>query len=171
MSFLRKKLSILLVWITAISLLNSGCIAFHPESAKKDKDGYYVKHYWSCGPKAIYKSLRYFGEYKKRSDISKEIQSSGNITRSSLLLIHHEFVSATFPCEIKQYYYNNNFNVKELNSLDQLKNGDVAIVLVKGSILKGEEFHWLCYPNDKRIKDFYGENTEIIKVYLISKNS
>lgn len=169
MLFLRKKLFTLLTWATAISLLNTGCIAFHPESAERDKDGHYIDHFWSCGPTAIYKSLWSFDPRGSREQISKEIQSTGNFTRTLLLFVHHEFVSATFPCEIKQYYQSHNLKVKEVDGLSQLKSGDVAIVLIRGNLSKGQVYHWLCYPADERIESFYGEDTKIVKIYLISQ--
>jgi len=154
--------------LTAISLLNSGCIAFHPESAAKDDLGFYRKHYRSCGVDAIRDAKSNFGERATYKNISQEIQKSGNISRSLLSLFHHDSFMITWPCEIKKYLNNHGYTIEKIDDFNSLKKGDVAIVLVKGASLS-QDWHWMCYPNDKNIKTHFGEKTEIIQVYLLKK--
>ena len=155
--------------ITSLCLLNFGCVFFHPESLETDTDGYYIRHFHSCGPRALKKAFGELNVYVTEEELSKEIQSSGNLTRTLLTLIHHETVSATFPSEIKKtcltYGYKVN-KVKSLNNLDTKK--DIAIVLVTGNILKGEA-HWVCFPVDGNIENYFGKNTKISKIYLLKK--
>lgn len=166
---IKKKLSVVFLWILALSFLNTGCIAFHPDQAKKDHDGHFTRHFSSCGPTAIYKSLLYFNQHTSAAKVSKKIQSSGNISRNAMSLFHYKLIQVTFPCEVKEYYESNGFEVNEINDIKKLKKDDVALVLVRGNIFDDESYHWLCYPSDNRISNFYLENTEIIKIYVITK--
>lgn len=166
---IKKKLLVGFLWILAFSFLNTGCIAFHPDQAKRDSDGHYIRHYSSCGPIAIKKSLRYFDVRSSAAKISKKIQSSGNLSRTAMMFAHYKLIQVTFPCEVKQYYESNGYEVTEIDDINKLKNNDIAIVLVRGNILNDESYHWLCYPSDTRIVDFYGENTKILRIYVITK--
>ena len=168
MPFLSKRLSKALVWVIAISLLNLGCIVFHPESAVRDKHGYYIKHYGSCGIVALYKARSNFSDHSSREKISRDIQDSGNIVRILLSLVHHHSFYITWPHEIKNHLNKHGYKVEEIDDLQSLNEKDIAIVLVKGSVTK-QQLHWMCYPDDHDIKTYFGENTEIVKIYLIEK--
>ena len=58
-------------------------------------------------------------------------------------------------------------------SIDEFKklnpNKDIAIILVYNAILKGD-FHWVVYPIDKNIKNYFGDKTEICYIFLIKKD-
>ena len=154
--------------ITSLCLLNFGCIFFHPESLKTDADGHYIKHFHSCGPVALKKALGKLDIYVTEKELSKQIQSSGNLTRTLLTLIHHETIGVTLPKEIKNMCLNYGYEVikiKNLNDLDPKK--DVAILLVMGNILKGEA-HWACFPTDD-VENYFGKNAKISKIYLLKK--
>ena len=154
--------------ITSLCLLNLGCVFFHPESLKTDSDGHYIKHFRSCGPIALKKALGKLDIHVTEKELSKQIQSSGNLTRVLLTLIHHDTISATLPNEIKSVCLSYGYKVvkvKNLNDLDPKK--DVAIVLVVGNILKGEA-HWACFPTDN-IENYFGKNAKVSKIYLLKK--
>ena len=149
--------------------LNWSCALFHPEEVKKDKEGYYINHYWSCGPKALSKAFKEFNIKLERQNISRQIQDSGNMSRFLLSLAHYETVQITFPSEIYQVIKKHGFKVIKLKELEELNSEvDVALVLVAGNYLKGEA-HWLCFPVDDNIENYFGKNTKIIKIFLLKK--
>lgn len=164
----NKRLSKVLIWIIAISLLNYGCIAFHPKSAAKDELGYFVKHYKSCGVLALRMARANFNDHAKLKEISREIQNTGNLSRALLSLAHHDSFDITWPHEIKNHLNKHGYKVREINDFESLKEGDTAIVLIKGRFLS-QEWHWMCYPNGHNIETYFGEGTKIIKIYLIEK--
>jgi len=168
MPFLNKRISKALIWVIAISLLNLGCIVFHPESAAKNEHGYYTKHYGSCGVIALHKARSNFSDYSGTRRISHDIQDSGNLARILLSLVHHHSFYITWPHEIKNHLNKHGYKVEEINDLKSLNGGDVAIVLVRGSVIE-QQLHWMCYPNDDNIRTYFGENTEIVKIYLIKR--
>jgi len=150
-------------------LLNYGCVFFHSEYLKADKDGHYIQHFHSCGPRALRKAFSESNIHVTETELSKQIQSSGNLTRALLTLIHYETVSVTLPTEIKNTCSDYGYEVTSVKSLDSLDpKKDIAIVLVAGSIFKGET-HWLCFPVDKNITNYFGKNTKIMKIYLLKK--
>ena len=155
--------------ITSLCLLNSGCVFFHPESLKADTDGHYIKHFHSCGPVALKKA---FGELDIRvteKKLSKQIQSSGNLARVLLTLIHYEMIGVTLPNEIKNICLDYGYKVSKVKNLDDLNpEKDVAIVLVVRSILKGET-HWVCFPVDNNVENYFGEGTRVLEIYLLKK--
>ena len=157
-------------WVLAICfiLLNPGCAVFHKEEFTK-RDGHYIKHFNSCGPKAIQQAiLKIEKELVSRESISKNIQSTGNVSRLVLASINYEALEITFPCEIKKYLKNKGYKIKEV-SFESLKKGDVAIVLIRGgSFFK--EWHWITYPTYSKthIKNYFPSKTKIISVLKIS---
>jgi|LUMV01.1.fsa_nt_gb hypothetical protein len=155
--------------IASLCLLNFGCVFFHPESLKTDTDGYYIKHFHSCGPRALKKAFNELNVRVTEKELSKQIQSSGNLTRVLLTLIHHDTIRVTLPSEIKSVCLDYGYEVSSVKSLEELDpEKDIAIILVSGNILKGET-HWLCFPTDKYIKNYFGKNTKISKIYLLEK--
>ena len=155
--------------IISLSLLNYGCVFFHPEYLKVDQSGHYIKHFHSCGPRALKKAFNELNIQVTEKKLSKQIQSSGNLTRALLTLVHYEMVEITFPSEIKNICLDYGYKVKTVKSLDSLDpTKDVAIVLVSGEILKGET-HWVCFPADKYGLKGFGEDTKALKIYLLKK--
>ena len=55
---------------------------------------------------------------------------------------------------------------RDIDDLDPKK--DIAIVLLFVNILKGES-HWAAYPYNKNIKNWFGPDTSISKIYLLKK--
>ncbi len=169
---LNMKLRKVTIWALALSLLNIGCIAFHPESLDKDSSGYYTRHYNSCGPVALERAFKRLGEENaNRVDISKEIQDGGNGTRLLMTLVHHDTILVTMPKELKDVCDKHGYkviNLKDLSELDPKK--DIAIILLFGNILKGES-HWACFPVDGNIESHFGSGTTISKIYLLKKEN
>ena len=155
--------------VVLFCLLNWSCALFHPDEVKTDKKGYYIRHYWSCGPKALDKAFKEFNINLGRNNISREIQDSGNISRFLLSFAHYDTVQITFPSEVYQVIEKHGFKVIKLKNLEELDSKiDVALVLVAGNYLKGEA-HWLCFPIDNNIENWFGKNTKIVKIFLLKK--
>jgi len=156
----------------AICLLNVSCVVFHPEQFQRDELGYYINHYNACGPVALEKAFEALGdENESRVEISRKIQDKGNSLRTLLSLLHYDGLLVTLPKEIKTACKEHGYKVIELNNLDELKEKDVALVLVWGRIFK-REAHWVVFPIDnefRKLKEWYGEYTEIGKIYLLKK--
>ena len=163
--------------VTALfSIFFSGCGVFNPP--RVDSQGYYLSHYNSCGPIALEKALNTYAakngiKYKRawnRKEISQDIQSSGNFKRSALALFNSNASSITWPSEIKKVVRDYGFKIISINEFKELNpDEDVAIVLVYNEVLKGE-FHWLVYPIDKNIKNYFGDKSEIYYIFLIKKD-
>ena len=155
--------------IISICLLNYGCAIFHSDYLETDNDGHYVNHFHSCGPKALRKALNKLNIKVYEKQLSKEIQSSGNLTRTLLTLIHYETVQVTLPSEMKKACLDYGYEVEKVKNLKELDpKKDIAIVLVTGNVLKGET-HWVCFPVDTNITNYFGKNTKIKKIYLLKK--
>tara|TARA_B100001939_G_C16622008_1_gene479674 strand:+ start:20 stop:523 length:504 start_codon:yes stop_codon:yes gene_type:complete len=155
--------------VVALCLLNWSCAIFHPDKVERDDDGYYYRHYSSCGPTALNKAFKELNINLGRNNISRDIQDSGNIFRFLLSLVHYDTVQITFPSEVYQVIEDNGFKVIELKTLEELDSEvDVALVLVASNYLKGQA-HWLCFPVDKNIEDFFGKSTRVIKIFLLKK--
>ena len=158
-----------LAWALAISFifLNTSCGLLHKEKFKKE-DGLYIRHYQSCGPDSIQDAiLKLERKLVSRKSISQDIQSTGNISRLLLASFDYRALEITFPCELKKYLNKKGYNIQEV-SFDSLKEGDVAIVLIKGpNLLK--QWHWITYPTHSKeyIKNFFS-STEVISVLKIT---
>lgn len=168
----------IIVVLVILALVSQGCSVFHPEYLKTDPDGYLTKHMNSCGPRALEKvflrlsrrdkSIQPFDSHK----LSKDIQETGNTLRYTLSLIHYETIQITFPNEVKQVAKKYGYDIVEVDSLDELNDlEDVALVLVWKSKFSPEA-HWLAFPDDKyRIKNFFGDKTEVSDILVFKKKS
>lgn len=163
--------------VLSICSLNWSCTLFHPESLNRDENGYLTRHYVSCGPRALEKAFREYANKNKtphkknwtKEEISRKIQDSGNTIRLLSSLVHHDAVLMTIPSEIENVIKKFGFEIIDVKSFDLLKKEvDVAIILVGGNYFKGD-LHWVCFPVDKRITDYFGKNTKILKIFLLKK--
>ena len=166
-----------LFFVFLLSFLITGCGLFkqfnESEEYKRlranDRDPH---HAASCGPKALHKALKKFDERISRREISHEILSNGQITscvRDLLSIFDNEAREITFPSEMKIPLEKRGYTMKKVKSLKELdKEKDVGLVLIKKkwTLL----YHWLCFPVDKNILTFFGNDTDIQEVYLILKN-
>ena len=152
----------------------SSCGILNPPA--KTVDGYYSKHYTCCGPTALRRAFEAFYRengivFKKgvsSEEISRSIQDSGNKGRTALSILNRHAVCITWPSEIKNIAKEYGFVPVKLNDINKLKEGDIAVVLIKGKTLKGE-WHWMCFPyhDVETIKKWYGKNTVVKDVYLL----
>lgn len=130
-------------------------------------------HTRSCGPKAVVEAINYMGidPHVSHEKISRHIQNNSVLPFRSFLSIFNERArSITFPFEIKRVLEVYNITVKELGSMSDLKEGDVAIILVckKRSL----EYHWICYPVRGNIKSFFGaKDTRVASVFLLENSN
>ena len=85
-----------------------GCGIFKP--AKRDNDGYLIRHFQSCGPKAIQRAIT---EYNHRNnivfvrnitpkEISKKIQDNGQFLKNFFSIFDKEVVCVTWSWEMKK---------------------------------------------------------------------
>ena len=160
-----------MAWALSVCFLflNTSCAILNTEEFRRD-GRYYINHFNSCGPKAIQNTIKAIeNEFVSRESISKDIQNTGNATRLILASINHEALEITFPCELKNHLTKKGYKIKEV-SFDSLGEGDVAIVLIRGSNVF-KDWHWISYPTYSKeyIKKFYA-STEVVKVYLITKS-
>ena len=159
-----------MAWLLAISLLNISCGIFHADKLQTE-NGYYTRHYYSCGPDAIQDALQQLeNQFVSNEKISRKIQDNGNARRTALTLIHYNSLWITWPAELVKYFRDRGYKVTT-TTLDSLSPEDTAIVLLKGRVIKGE-WHWITYPthSKKEIKNYYkkfGTSTSIMTVYKI----
>jgi len=164
--------------VTALfCLLFSGCGILNP--AARDSNGYYVRHFDSCGPIAMEEAINEY--YKRqgvvflrnpapREEISKGIQDDGQLSKKILSLFDREVVCVTWSWEMKNVAKKYGFElvrIKDFERLDPAK--DIALILVYGKFFSNQ-WHWMCYPTDSNIEHYFGPDTKIDKVYLLKKN-
>lgn len=128
-------------------------------------------HIQSCGPEALQKAFLNFGISIELESLSYTMQSSpscSNLLRDALSAFNKEARQITFPAEIKKILKKNGFTIVSIERLKDLnKDKDTAVVLIrkKGSLT----YHWACFPNDGNIESFFGKDTVIEEIYLITK--
>jgi len=163
----------ILPFILLILIFICGCGAFKKGTFARDHSGAFTGHYISCGPRAIEHALKEFSHLNvsKYSDIeiSREIQKSGNILRVVMSVFNEEAMEITWPHELTNFLTSKGFNVEEIQ-FDDLKAGDIAIVLIKEDF---DTYHWITYPTSskQKIKNYFPKKTKIIKTLLIKKKA
>ena len=163
-----KKLAL----IISILLLNPGCAVFHLDELEE-------RHQMSCGPKAIRDALSHihggirWTEYPFNiNNISKDIRSTGDLSRIFLGSFSHKAFEITWPCEIERYFNEHNIDFKKINKIQDIRDlNKTVIFLVKGSTLKGQ-WHWITFPTYSLdyIKRVFGDKTEIVLGYVIDES-
>jgi hypothetical protein len=149
--------------------LYSGCGALNQGTFTKDETGAYTRHFWSCGPKAISDVMHQLKKsYHSDVEISREIQSNGNIRRFTLSVFNERAMAITWPSEIKKYFHKRDLDLVKAN-FNSLTEKDTAIVLVKN----GLTYHWITFPTYTKeyIQNFFGTSTGIVESYLIKKRA
>ena len=160
-----KRLTFIMCFLLALTpVIFSGCGVFNP--ASRDAEGYYTRHFLSCGPDAVSDALRQFDIYRPRTSISKQIQDNSNIWRNLTTLVHKTCGDISCPHEIitvcKQYGYNV-LPIRDIHKLDASK--DVALVLISSGIASG--WHWVCFPVVTDIENYYGDETMIHRIFIL----
>ena len=84
-----------------------------------------------------------------------------------LVLFDKQAAEITWPKEIKQTLKARSISIKEIKSIDDLKD-EVAILLVrkKGTL---DTYHWIVHPWDPL--KFYGDKTVHEKIYVLIPKS
>lgn len=166
--FIRNALALALV------SLSMGCGAL--KSSRLPSSQNERQHIMSCGPEAIRNAVYELNlnghnvQSVSLTEISKELKKKNKcstITRDVVSLFVYESKRVTFPCEIKKYFTDRGFRVETLKELDELKQGDVAIVLIyrKGTL----SYHWITYPASNNIIKFFGKDTVLKRIYLLER--
>ncbi|MBC8416762.1 hypothetical protein H8E06_00350 [bacterium] len=162
---MNKILSILLAG-AAIALTGCGMLKPGPKT-----NGYYSYHLNSCGPVAISKALTKLDKKQGplASDISIQIQDNGNFWRHLMVIAHRDAGLITCPHEVIEVCKQNGYEVLPVADYAQLDpKKDVALILLYSNML---EWHWVCFPVDKNIPNWYGDNTKIVKIFLLKKQT
>ena len=172
---MRKKIAWFLSLGFALLPLFMGCGIFDP--AMRDSEGYFVRHFECCGPRAIEKAL---AEYYQREgvvfvkgmtakEISKAIQDEGQALKKFLSMFDKEIVCVTWSWEMKKAVEKYGFELITIDDFKKLNpEKDIAFVLVRGKFFS-RQWHWMCYPIEENITKFFGENTKIDIIYLLKR--
>ena len=135
------------------------------------EQGYELCHLESCGPQAISDAYKELGKTVAPFFIGKEIQDKASIDyREILSAVHHDFSKITCPPELLSYLKYKGFEIKAVDSLNEVGVGDVAIVLIRGkSDLR--DWHYITYPtySKREIRKYFGDRTIIKKAYILTQ--
>jgi len=128
-------------------------------------------HIFSCGPEAIQKAFRKLNVHVDLKDISHAIQSNHKFNtciRDVLAIFANDARRITFPEEVIDELKARGYSVKKIKNYSELDaETDVAIILIKKK--NSLTYHWMCFPVDRNILSFFGENTVLKEIYLIVK--
>ena len=83
-------------------------------------------------------------------------------------VFNEEAMEITWPHELINFLTSKGFTVEE-TEFDNLKAGDIAIILIKKDFYT---YHWVTYPSKSKdtIKNFFPTSTTIVKTLLIKKS-
>jgi hypothetical protein len=128
-------------------------------------------HIFSCGPEALEKAFKQLNIYIDKEDISHSIQKDNKFNtcvRDVLSIFVNSARKITFPAEMIKVLKTEGYSVKEVKKYSDLnETTDVAIILIKQK--NTLNYHWICFPVDKNILSFFGKDTVLKEIYLISK--
>jgi len=157
--------NIIFIFLINIMSFSTGCGVLHALTQNTVK--YNLKHENSCAPRAIQKALWEVGGDSNRLQISKKIKSGNNLVRPIASLFVPQGRNITMPSEVKAYFDSGGFYIKKIKNFQDLKEGDVALVLVKQK--NTIYYHWMCYPVDYNITGYFGDKTIVKDIYIIKK--
>ena len=172
---------ILNIILLSSALVSCGCGAIHQAYEKQEirlarlnhQDPLHIN---SCGPGAIEDALSSFKISMPRDEISYEIQRKNSKLRCFVSIFENDAREITWPWEIKDFFTKNDkisgFIVTEHNNLDDLSDDDVAIVLIRRPFSL-RYYHWVTHPvySKSLIKEYFGVDTKILKVYQIKRKN
>ena len=150
----------------------TGCGVFNPGPKHL---GYYSYHLYSCGPRAVSKALAELDRQQglvrcpgpSPSDISIQIQDNGNFWRHLMTIAHKDAGLITCPHEIVEVCNQSGYEVISIADYKQLNpEKDVALILLYSNLM---EWHWACFPVDDNINNWYGDDTKIVKIFVLKK--
>jgi len=167
-----NKEKMVFIFLFLVLLFACGCEAFNCNNKKVDP-----LHVQSCGPEAIQETLvRYYQikgiKFKKepitREEISQEIRGEGSPLRCLISFFSEAGRGITWPSEVVGFFENRGYKIKKIKNLDELFRSDIALVLIHEKN-KISSYHWISYSEGKNIKSFFGKETVVDLIYLISK--
>lgn len=166
----KRRLIFILFFL--LLFITCGCNLLNSHS--KQLDPVHVK---SCGPKAIKETLtRHYRineiKFKKEitlEEISRDIKDDGSPLRCFLTFFSEEARAITWPSEVVKFFKERGFKIKKIKDLDELKKEGLALVLIhkKGKL---SSYHWVSYSENKNIKKYFGDNTIVDFIYIITKD-
>jgi len=128
-------------------------------------------HVFSCGPEALEKAFKQLNIYIDKEDISHSIQKNNKFNtcvRDILSIFVNAARKMTFPTEMIDAIKEKGYSVSEVKRYSDLNEAtDVAIILIKQK--NTLNYHWICFPVDENILSFFGKDTILKEIYLISK--
>ena len=165
-----------LIFILSFGLILMGCglmdqfrePARYSELRKGNKD---PLHVFSCGPEALEKAFGELNIHISKEDISYAIQKNhkfNTFVRDVTAIFHNDARRITFPEEMINVLKDKGYSIskgKEYSGLNEAV--DIAIILIKKK--NTLEYHWMCFPVDKNILTFFGNDTVVKEIYLIIK--
>ncbi|MAF24463.1 hypothetical protein CL634_02655 [bacterium] len=173
----RKGKTVLTVgFLLLILIITNGCGCFYylkesPAHKAMRMQGYELCHLESCGPQALSDAFKEFDMDEAPFDIGKEIQDLDRIYYRNLLsLAHHDFTRITCPPELLKYIKHRGFKVKTVTSINDINEGDVALVLLRGhSDIR--DWHYIVYPtySKEEIMGYFGDSTVFKKAYILTR--
>ena len=135
---------------------------------KQNKD---ILHVYSCGPEALQDSLRRLGIEISLHDLSHVIQTSfecNTLIRDFTAIFVNKARRITFPEEMIYVLKENGFKVSKIKKYENLnEDTDTALILIKER--NTLDYHWICFPVHKNILSFFGKETVLKEIYLITK--
>ncbi len=160
--------------IFILTLFMVGCGALKSTEHTRNYNEY--QHIMSCGPDAINDAIfelnlrGYNIQSESRTEISRELRRKNKcstITRDVMSLFVYDSKKITFPCEVKKYFTDRGVKIEIIKDMDQLKSGDVAVVLIhqRGTL----NYHWITYPTSNNIMRFFGKDTVLKTIYLLKR--
>ena len=170
------KINLRLLAILTLSVFGGGCgpvyyLSEDPIHKEARKRGYELCHLKSCGPHALSDAFRHFGIHKRPLSVGRELQDGDRFHyRSVLSIINHRFCQITCPIELLSFCKKHNFEITKKKNLNELNEGDVAIILIKG---RDDLFdwHWMTYPthSKSKIKNYFKGETAIKRIYILNE--
>lgn len=157
--------NVIFIFLINIMSFSSGCGVLHSLVGKTT--AYNLQHKNSCAPRAIQKAHWEVGEDVTRLKISQQIKSGNNLVRPIASIFVPQGRNITMPSEIRAYFKSNGFYIKKIKNFQDLKEGDVALILLKEK--NTIYYHWVCYPVDYNITGYFGDRTIVKDIYIIKK--
>ena len=171
MKLIKRAVRLLALTMAIVPLVS--CSLFN--RYEKNDQGFYERHYWTCGPEALAKALGAYDTKRgivyvrnpyTQKEISQKIQRKGMNAKELLSFFNKELICVTWPSDIRFVAKSYGFKLITVDDIDDLDlEKDIAIVLIHGRFFS-KQYHWVVYPLDD-VKDFYGKKTVIDAVYLL----
>ena len=136
-------------------------------------------HAQSCGPEAIQEALmkHYRADgvgFKKGlitlEEISQEIRGEGSPLRCLVSFFNGGARAITWPSEIRRFFEDRGYEINKIKNLNSLSKSDIALVLVHKKN-KITSLHWISFSEGRNIKSYFGKETVIDLVYIITKSN